>query len=252
MADKSDKNPDKNPDIPEVDESQNEELLAEVENLLNEEDPDFLNRLSKIKVNEDAADISALGLSSGSTTGLGFLYILKQPFDFFGNTKTVILFWSIFLSVAIVIAVVWNFKGNLFSEKLFFTSFADLGGEVIEFNPLQDVEDFYDNIHFAKNLVTISQMRANLRNSVNSGPNPMLALEITVEGLSADAIIEIKDREAEFKDMLLRLTEEKTYDELVESEGKRIICDQYRDLINTNLTNGQIRKVHLKSFIIKP
>lgn len=251
MADKSDKNPDKNPDSPEVDENQNEELLAEVENLLNEEDPDFLNRLSKIKVNEDATDISALGLGSGSA-GSGFLYIIKQPFDIFGNTKSVVLFWTIFIAITAVILLVWNFKGNLFNDKLFLTSFADLGGEVMEFNPLQDVEDFYDNIHFAKNLVTISQMRANLRNSVNSGPNPMLALEVTVEGLASDAIIEIKDREAEFKDMLLRLTEEKTYDELVEPEGKRIICDQYRDLINTNLTKGQIRKVHIKSFIIKP
>ena len=80
----------------------------------------------------------------------------------------------------------------------------------------------------------------------------MLAIEITAEGLSADAIIEIKDREAEFKDMLLRLTEEKNYDELVEAQGKLALCEQYRDLLNAYLTRGQVRKILLKSFVIKP
>ena len=90
------------------------------------------------------------------------------------------------------------------------------------------------------------------RLSENSGDNPMLAIEVTVEGLSTDAIIEIKDREAEFKDMLSRLTEEKTYDDLVAAEGKRVLTEQYRDLMNANLTRGQVRRVLLKTFIIKP
>ncbi|MEQ1724280.1 MAG: flagellar basal body-associated FliL family protein [Pseudobdellovibrio sp.] len=95
-------------------------------------------------------------------------------------------------------------------------------------------------------------MHVNVKPSENSGNNPMLALEVTAEGLSTDAIVEIKDREAEFKDMLLRLTEDKTYDELSEAEGKQNLCEQFRDLLNANLTRGQVRRVLLKSFIIKP
>ena len=91
-----------------------------------------------------------------------------------------------------------------------------------------------------------------MKPSENSGPNPMLAIEVTAEGLAADAIIEVKDREAEFKDFLLRLTEDKTYDELTEAEGKQLLCEQYRDLLNSHLTRGQVRRGLLKSFIIKP
>lgn len=231
-----------------------EDLLSEIESLLNEEEPDFLNQLTKIEIDSEVVDLSIFDNSLGVDlkSDLTFLNILGRPFEFRTNLKQVLTFWTIvFLSIATGV-LVWNYKGAIFHQNLFITSLAEIGSDLVEFNPMTDVEPFYDNIHFAKNLITISPMHVNIRSSVNSGLNPMLAIEVTAEGLSSDAIIELKDREAEFKDLLLRHTEDKTYDELVESEGKQRLCDQYREILNSYLTRGQIRRVHLKSFIIKP
>lgn len=231
-----------------------EAVLFDVDSLLNEEDPDFLNQLNKIKIDTTALDLTIMdqALSLDKNSHLALLSLLRRPFEFKNNTKSVLIFWfMVVLSVA-SIKIAWSYKNSLFSENLFLNSFAELGKEVRDYNPNTEIEAFYDNPRFSKNLITISSMHVNVKPSENSGNNPMLALEITAEGLSTDAIVEIKDREAEFKDMLLRLTEDKTYDELSEAEGKQILCEQYRDLLNANLTRGQVRRVLLKSFIMKP
>lgn len=259
MSDENTKNqdfdPDENPVLPEAGISAAEEaLLSEVDSILSQEDPDFLNQLTQIKIDSGLVDLSIMDeiLGSNKKSHSNLFAFMKRPFEFTTNPKQVIIFWLIFLGSIVVIKLAWQNKNAFFNENLFLNSYAELGTELTDFNPNSEVESFYDNLRFAKNLVSISPMYVNLRPSENSGSNPMLAIEITVEGLSADAIIEIKDREAEFKDMLLRLTEEKNYDELVETQGKLTLCEQYRDLLNAYLTRGQVRKVLLKSFVIKP
>lgn len=264
MSDENTKNQDSNPDenpvspapvLSEAETAAEEEaLLSEVDSILSEEDPDFVNQLTQIKIDSGLVDLSIMDeiLGSGKKSRLNFFAFMKRPFEVTTNPKQVIAFWLIFLISFIAIKLAWQNKDAIFNENLFLNSYAELGSELTDFNPNNEVESFYDNLRFAKNLVSISPMRVNLRPSENSGSNPMLAIEVTVEGLSADEIIEIKDREAEFKDMLLRLTEEKNYDELVEAQGKITLCEEYRDLLNAYLTRGQVRKVLLKSFVIKP
>lgn len=264
MSDENTKNqdsdPDQNPVPPEAGISEAESaaeeaaLLSEVDSILSQEDPDFLNQLTKIKIDSGLVDLSIMDeiLGYDKKSGSNLMTYLKRPFEFTTNTKPVVTFWLIFFVSIVVIKLAWENKGATFNESLFLNSYSELGTELTDFNPNSEVESFYDNLRFAKNLVSISPMHVNLRPSENSGSNPMLAIEITAEGLSADAIIEIKDREAEFKDMLLRLTEEKNYDELVEASGKLVLCEQYRDLLNAYLTRGQVRKILLKSFVIKP
>lgn len=259
MSDENPKNPDsdldENPENNSVAGSEAEEdQLFDVDSILNEEDPDFLNQLSKIQIDSEAVDLSimdqALGFDEKKHKSLRTFFM--RPFEFSSNTKPVLLFWTAFIISIGVIKIAWDNKSNILHQNLFLNSFAEIGADLKEFNPNDEVESFYDNLRFAKNLITISPMHVNLKPSESSGNNPMLAIEITTEGLSADAIIEIKDREAEFKDRLLRLTEEKTYDELVVSDGKQILCEQYRELMNSLLTRGQVRRVLLKSFVIKP
>ena len=255
MSDKNTKNPDLNLDENlENGEEQEADLLFDVDRIINEEDPDFLNQLNQIKIDNVTTDLSimdqALGFDEKSYSNL--VYFLKRPFEFSMNTKPVVIFWTVFIVSVFAAKIAWNHKDSILQQNLFLNSLGELGTDLQEFNPNSEVEPFYENLRFAKNLVTISPMHVNLKASENSGNNPMLAIEITAEGLSSDAIIEVKDREAEFKDMLLRLTEDKTYDELVETGGKQVLCEQYRDLLNTYLTRGQIRRVLLKSFVIKP
>ena len=255
MSDEKTKNQDVSPDQDPAHDSEHEEsLVSDVDSILAEEDPDFLEKIKKITIETAGLDLSimgqALGLDKKSSWTI-FSY-LSRPFEFRSNTKAVVIFWVIIVLSVFVGRITWNYKDSLIQQKLFLTSFGEIGSDLKEFNPNSEVEAFYDNPRFAKNLVTISSMHVNLKPSENSGDNPMLAIEVTAEGLSADAIVEIKDREAEFKDMMLRLTEEKSYDELVEAEGKQLLCEQYRDALNSSLTRGQIRRVLLKSFVIKP
>jgi flagellar basal body-associated protein FliL len=255
VSDEKPKNQDSKQDLnPALETEEDKAALEDAEDLLAQEDPDFLNRLNKIKIDGNEVGSAALdpSLELEKTTNTVLLTLLRKPFEFKSNTKVVVIFWCLFILAAVAIKLAWGYKNNFLHQNLFMNSFADLGGEVKEYNPNTETEAFYDNPQFSKNLITISSMNVNVKPSENSGNNPMLALEITAEGLSSDAIVEIKDREAEFKDMLLRHTEDKTYDELTESEGKQILCEQFRDLLNANLTRGQVRRVLIKSFIIKP
>ena len=60
--------------------AQEEDLLFEIDDILNSADPDFLNQLTKIEIDNEAADLSVLGnifgLDPKSQTGI--LNILKM------------------------------------------------------------------------------------------------------------------------------------------------------------------------------
>ncbi len=229
-----------------------EQDLADIDVILTEEDPQFINQMSEIQIpagtNIDFADT---GLKA-DVVEITFLQQFKKMFNYSEKPKAVVSFWLAVLLGCGGIVYIWNSKRNLLKENLFLTSYASWNNDVHTFNPLTESEPFYDNQRFSRNLMTLSKMFINVRSSENSGTTPMLALEINVEGISSDAIIEIKDREAEFKDLLLRFTEERTYDELITTLGKQNLCDQFRIIINSHLSQGQVRRVLLKSFIIKP
>ena len=250
MSDKSnedqDHKPDQNPAAADT-------SAVDVDALIAAEDPEFLARVNSIKIDSTqvALDIeSSVDVEGHIHQGMGVY--LKRSVEFKTNPKPVTAFWAVFAVAVILLGFAWLNKSNLLHQELFLTSFEKLGGAVNTFNPITDMEPFYDNPRFPKNIMSMSSVQVNLKPSDNSGENPMLAFEVSVEGMSTDAIIEIKDRQAEFKDMLARLAEQKTYDELVVAEGKRALCDQYRDILNANLTRGQIRRVLLKTFVIKP
>ncbi len=248
MSQKSPEDQDPKPDLNPEDA---EAALADIDSLIAEEDPEFLARMNNIKI-ESAQVVTDGSIDIESHIKNSLKIYLKRPFEFRTNARNVGIFWLVTFIALGSILYVWQSKTNWMHQDLFLTNFEHIGSKAQDFNPNTETEAFYDNPRFAKNLISITPVNANLKPSENSGDNPMLAFEVTVEGLSADAIVEIKDRQAEFKDMLGRLAESKTYDELVVAEGKRVLCDQYRDVLNANLTRGQVRRVLLKTFIIKP
>lgn len=249
MSEKPQADQDQNPENKAPD---SEEVLADVDSLLAEEDPEFLKALDSIsEIDSSAVNIDGIiGVELAQQNVL--LTALKRTVDYQTNPKTVAIFWTLLVFSMMSVYLVWVNKKSLLHQDLFIRSFEKIGTPSVEYNPNSDVEPFYDNPRIAKNLVTIDRLIVNLKASENSSENPMLVVEVTVEGLSTDAIVEIKDRQAEFRDILARHTEDKKYDELISSEGKRALTDQYRDLLNANLTQGQVRRVMLKSFIIKP
>lgn len=228
--------------------------LKEIDQMIEAEDPNFIKQVSEIKITASGGGHSVMNeaLHVASRPEVKLLDQILVPFRYSKNPKGFALFWSSVVAVGLLMVLTWGVKRNFMSQKLFLTSLGELGEGVRDYNPLDEIEDFYDNPKFSKNIMTLSKMFINIQASENSGTTPMLALEINVEGISSDAIVEIKDREAEFKDLLIRYSEERTYDDLVTSAGKQKLCDQFREIINSHLTRGQVRKVLLSSFIIKP
>ena len=251
MSEKSDQDQDQkldqNPD------EMSSDVLADVDALLAAEDPEFLEQLKKINIDPTSESAALDGsLSIDSRASHGFFHFFKQTLDFQTNLRAVAIFWGTFLSAVAVIVFVWLNHIGFLHQNLFVNSFEKMGGPVTDFNPNNETEAFYDNSRFARNLVTLPSIFVNIKASENSGENPMMVFEVTIEGLSSDAIIEIKDRQVEFKDLISRLSEDKTYDNMISAPGKRQLAEQIQDLLNANLTRGQVRRVMFKNFITNP
>lgn len=80
----------------------------------------------------------------------------------------------------------------------------------------------------------------------------MAAVEFFLEGLSPEAIIEVKDRETEIRDLFQRTMEDMTYGELASAEGKQQLTEKLRLALNAYLTKGKIRRVFIKEIVVKP
>ena len=229
---------------------------SEMDLILAEEDPDFIKKLGEIKIDNASAELSLMDQvldKNGQIVGFEkpFLKTLKAAIQFTENPKIVVPFWI--LNVLIFVALFFIVKNKSWNkpDSLFLTSYAEWGLEVNSYNPMTETEMFFDNGRLLKNIVVIKKMVANLKPSETSSKNPMLAFELNIEGMTSEVVVEIKDREAEFKDLILRTVEERNYDELNETIGKQNLAEQLLNVLNANLTRGQIRKVLYKSFILK-
>lgn len=234
-----------------------EEMLNEVDSFLVEKDPEFVKGLAEVKINnadiqfsvmEQALDVHAIPNDEPSFFSKERLI---QLVDIRNNAKKVILFWFSVLTVVVVVYFVVQTRFWDHRSSLFMTSFAELNSSVKDYNPFNDVQFFFDNPRLSKNIITLKKMYVNLKPSAGSGENPMLAFEITVEGLSREVVVELKDREAEFIDKASRITEEFSYDELTGIEGKQKLSGKLVSTFNASLTSGQIRKVMYSTFILK-
>lgn len=137
-------------------------------------------------------------------------------------------------------------------EELFIRSMGDWASQKYQFNPRTETESFYESTRAAQNVFLMNRMVVNLRRSSESGVNPMAAFEFYVEGAAPDVVVEIKDREAEVEDLFLRTIEEMTFDQVASGEGKQELCARLRKEVNKILTKGYVRRVFIKTAIVKP
>lgn len=80
----------------------------------------------------------------------------------------------------------------------------------------------------------------------------MAAFEIFLEGINPEVVVEVKEREGMFRDLIHRTTAKFSYDELDTPEGKKELLKSIQQEINSVVRRGQIRAVRLKTFILKP
>ncbi|MBC7456893.1 MAG: flagellar basal body-associated FliL family protein [Bdellovibrionaceae bacterium] len=242
----------------EIDLANEDDVLKSIDSFIAEEDPDFVKNMSELKIDNSVVSLSildnALEMSENTKAATAFLSVserLKKMVDFRHNLKLVLKFW--FSVVIVIVAVYFATKAPFWDKKtsLFLTSFAEWGTPVQDYNPLNEVQLFFDNPRLSKNILELKKMVVNLKPSTGSSENPMLAFQIRVEGLSKEVMVELKDRESEFVDRVLRVAEDFSYDELVDATGKQKLAEKIIGVMNTNLTKGQVRKVMFSTFFLK-
>lgn len=138
------------------------------------------------------------------------------------------------------------------NDDLFLPSLEKVADSVTPYNPETETESFYENLRVSNNLFLITRMVVNLKPSTNSGKNPMGAFEFFVEGSSPEVVIEAKDREVEIRDRMQRTLEELTFDQVDSGPGKEYMLERLKKEINALLTTGKLRRVLIKTAIVKP
>lgn len=135
-------------------------------------------------------------------------------------------------------------SGYLFS----FTPIADAR---YEFNPLGSTETFDNPLLHPEHVVLIERMILSLRRT-RENASPMGFLEIYVEVSNRETAIEVKDREGEARDIVSRVVEQMTYDELISPRGKNKMKTTLRKSLNDFVTKGRVRRVYIKTIVLKP
>ena len=93
-------------------------------------------------------------------------------------------------------------KGVLPGDKEYLmASLEEWSVQAYKYDPETEMDSFYDSPRTIQNIMSLPKMIVNLHPSPTSGPNPMAALEFFLEGLSPEAIVEVKDRETEIRDL---------------------------------------------------
>lgn len=136
--------------------------------------------------------------------------------------------------------------------ELFMPTLERIATDVKDYDPKTEVEPFYENLRASSNILLIPKMVVNLKRTSQSGSNPMGAFEFFVEGMSPEVVIEVKDREIEIRDLMHRVLEEFTFEQVDSIEGKKLVCEKLKKEVNLLLTTGKLKKVWLKTVIVKP
>lgn len=137
-------------------------------------------------------------------------------------------------------------------KDLFLTNFADVATHEYDYDGAQDQELFYDNLRSMPNLFLLPKIVANIKASTNSGPNPMVAVELFAEGHTPEVTFEMKDREALMRDSAQRAIEDFSFDELDSPLGKQKLTQVVSRELNRVLTRGQLKALRIKTIILKP
>lgn len=144
-------------------------------------------------------------------------------------------------------------KGFLPKESpLYLQSFEEKADQVFSITD-STPEAFYDNLRGAGNTIFIQKIVVNLKvidNLVHK--NPMGAFDFYIQGITPEVAVEIKDRESVIRDRMQRVAEEFSFEQLDSVSGKKELTEKLKIEINNLLTTGRIKRIYIKTIILKP
>lgn len=164
------------------------------------------------------------------------------------------LYLTLLLGIGGTTVAILVFQGKLIprDSDLFISSLEDVATGTYHYNPEDAQEYFYDNIRSVPNLFLVPKVITNIKPSMESGPNPMAAIEFFAEGFTPEVIIEMKDREPALRDLAARTIEDFSFDELESSSGKQKLNQVLAREFNRVLSTGQVKAIRIKNIVLKP
>jgi flagellar basal body-associated protein FliL len=136
-------------------------------------------------------------------------------------------------------------------EQDFVYSFANGADHAYTFAADEKWQDLNDPLLHPEHIVLLERLVVNLR-APGDGSNPMALLDLYVEVGTQEGAVEIKNRDAEVRDMVLRTMEQISYDEIVTETGKNKLKVFLRKNLNDMLSSGRVRRLYFKSIVLKP
>jgi flagellar basal body-associated protein FliL len=159
--------------------------------------------------------------------------------------------------VGVAAASLWillsNFKGvwlPALNEPILRSLETDADG-VFTYDPKDPGESFYAAFPQERYEFLFQKMKVNLRRTADN-PLPMGAFEVMVVLDSKDTAIEVRDREVEFYDLLSRVFEDQTFASLATERGKGRLKAEMKRELDQKLTQGWVKEIDFKTFILKP
>lgn len=178
----------------------------------------------------------------------------QEVFRTWPTSSKALFFGGILLFLSVIIFSYFAFvrKTLFYKQEVFITSLDSIATQTWVTAEDKSRDTFYNSSRIPKNIFTLKKIIVNIQPSENSSTNPMVAVELSLEGNSTEVLLEIKDREGEILDQVQRTTETYTYDELNTQDGKKSLNDKVRSAVNRLLTLGKIRRVYIQNMIFKP
>ena len=136
-------------------------------------------------------------------------------------------------------------------EAKFIRSMEEIADAKFTYGEDEKMEEFTDPLHHPEHVVTLEKLVVNLRPGAD-GTNPMGVFEFFVEMSTHEGAVELKDREVEIRDTVSRTIEQMRYEELTTPDGKNKLKIVLRKNLNDFLSKGRVRRVFLKTIILKP
>jgi flagellar basal body-associated protein FliL len=130
-------------------------------------------------------------------------------------------------------------------------SFVPLADHLETFDRKDPGQSFYTAFPQERHEFLFPKMKVNLKRTAEN-PLPMGAFEVIVLLDSSDTAVEVHDREVEFSDLLQRVFEDETFPDLETEIGKNTLKSHLKRELNQKLTQGWVKDVNFKTFILKP
>lgn len=164
---------------------------------------------------------------------------------------------TVLILISMMAGMLWVLKSNIkgiwipqINEPLL-TSFEEHADWTESYDPKEGGESFYSAFPQDRHEFLFGRMKVNLH-ATPENPNPMGAFEIIVQVDSKDTAIELRDREVEFFDYLQRVMEEETFASLETEVGKSKVKTSLKRELNKKLTQGWVKDISFKTFVLKP